>query len=251
MNALPSSRQKPTPMFQKRVPTMFSNLVRNADGDIKYIGWPRPNLRTNDGLDWQSGIMGDYTSFGTGTNHPTSNGTSTTLTDTGQAWTTNQWKGHVCFFATSAGALAFGTILSNTGTVLTVDGWWAPGTPGGSAQTAPQTTASYGILAGGFPHLFMALSTDATAPAATDTTLTSEINSGGLARALPTSYTHTAATNTYSIQKTFTASSTFTVNKEAVFNAANGGRMPFESAEPNPPTLVSGDTLQQTITVSI
>ena len=44
------------------------------------------------------------------------------------------------------------------------------------------------------------------------------------------------------------------VTKEAVFGACNttaGGVMPFESAEPNPPTLVSGDTLTQTVTITI
>lgn len=244
-------RQVPRPFMQRRVPSMFSLLVRDRFGNIKHEPIHHPNLRTNNGIDWQSGIMGDYTSFGTGTSAPTSNGTATTLTDTGQAWTTDQWKGHYCIFATTGGKVVFGVILSNTGTVLTVDGWWLAGTPGGAAQTAPQTTANYGILGGGVPHWWMALSTDGTAPAATDTTLTSEITTGGLARALPTSYSHTTGVNTYSVQKTFTASSTFTVNKEALFNAQNGGRMPFESAEPSPPTVVSGDTLQQTVTVTI
>jgi hypothetical protein len=40
----------------------------------------------------------------------------------------------------------------------------------------------------------------------------------------------------------------------AVFGACNttgGGVMPFESAMPNPPTLVSGDTLNVTETITV
>lgn len=97
---------------------------------------------------------------------------------------------------------------------------------------------------------WLGLSTDTTAPAATDTSLTGEITTGGLGRALGT-YAHTTGTATYTISNTFTSSATFTVQKEAVFNAISSGTMIFESLEPNPPTLVSGDTLTQTVTVSI
>ena len=67
---------------------------------------------------------------------------------------------------------------------------------------------------------FMALSENVTAPATSDTALASEITTGGLARAQAT-YAHTSGATIYTLQKTFTASSTFTVvQKEAVFNAA-------------------------------
>lgn len=75
----------------------------------------------------------------------------------------------------------------------------------------------------------------------------------GFTRALAV-FAHTAAATTYTLVNTFTASGTRTINKEAVFGAATltaGGVMPFESAEPNPPTLVSGDTLAQTVTITV
>src|SRR5262249_47505722 len=159
-----------------------------------------------------------------------------TLTDSTQSWTTDQWKGHVVIKATNAGALSFGICLSNTGTVLTVDGWWLGGSWGGTAQANPATTDHYAIMPRGAPHAWAAFSTTVQSGAAGDTTLAGEIGSGdGLARALWTSFTHTAAATSYSNAKTFTATTTKTVNSGATFNAQNGGRMPFEYAEPNAP----------------
>lgn len=237
---------------QSRVPTMFGLKIRDDSGRIGFVRPPVSNLRTNAGIDWQAGAMGDYRSFGANASqHPTSNGTSTTVTDTGQAWATNQWAGHIVVFATSAGLLGFGVCLSNTATVITVDGWWALGVPGSSAVTPPQTTANYGICPGQAPHWWMALSSTVQSGNATDTTLAGEYTTIGLARSLPTSYTHSAGVNSYSIAKTYTFTGTGTVNSEAVFVAQNGGLMPFEAAEPSPPTGVSGDTLAQTHTVTI
>ncbi len=226
---------------QARVPAIFSTLVRDGAGQIKHRGAHRTNLRTNAGIDWQARVMGDYSSSsGTSTSV-----TATTMTNSGAAWATNQWTGHVVVGANNR----YGVVLSNTATVLTIDKWYDPAAPGGTAGSTPATGA-YMILPGGIPHWWIALSTDTAAPAAGDTTLSSEITGSGLARALPTSYTHTTASNTYSIQKTFTATGTVTVNKGAVFNASTGGSMVFESAEPSPPTLAAGETLQQTITVT-
>ena len=96
---------------------------------------------------------------------------------------------------------------------------------------------------------WLALTADATAPAVGDTTLASEITTNGFARAAGT-YAHTGGSNTFTISHTFTATGTQTINKEGVFNASSVGTLGFESAEPSPPTLVSGDTLAQTVTIT-
>ena len=109
------------------------------------------------------------------------------------------------------------------------------------------------ILPGQAPAGWLAVSSDGTAPAASDTTLTSEATTNGFARAVAT-YAHTAAASTYTLVHLWTATGSLTINKEAVFGACNttgGGVMPFESAEPTPPSLLSGDTVQNTITVTI
>lgn len=245
--------QKPIPFTgnRRRVPTMFSLSVRGADGVLKRGAVPWPNLRTNVGIDWQAQAMGDFR--GDGNSASSSASTSTTLTDNTKSWTTNQWAGHVVAQRSSAAVTAYGTVISNTATVLTIDGWSGGGSyaPGGPANTSTQ---AYAILPGASGLSILALSTDATAPAATDTSLASEITTGGLTRATPTSYSHTTATSTFTLSKTFTASATFTVNKVALYASlaltGSTGQMPFESAEPNPPTLVSGDTVAQTATIT-
>jgi hypothetical protein len=149
------------------------------------------------------------------------------------------------------GSTVFGVIASNSGTVLTIDQWYVAGTM--AAGTTPNATATYQVLPGQFPALFLAVTSDAGSPTSADTTLASEATTNGFARAIGT-FAHTAAATTYTLQKVFNAGGTLTVNKEAVFGAATttaGGVMPFESAEPNPPTLVSGDQLTQTLTITI
>jgi hypothetical protein len=106
------------------------------------------------------------------------------------------------------------------------------------------------------PANYIALSTNTTVPAATDTTLAGELNNagGGLNRAQAT-YAHTAGTSSYTLTKTFTANSSDgasnTIEKIGVFNAASSGTMFLETAVPSPPTLVAGDQLTITENVSI
>ena len=97
---------------------------------------------------------------------------------------------------------------------------------------------------------WLGLTSDSTAPAAGDTTLTAELAAGGFTRMVGT-YAHTPGASTYTISGTFTASSTATISKEGVFSAISSGTLIFESLEPSAPTLVSGDQLTQTVTVSI
>lgn len=97
---------------------------------------------------------------------------------------------------------------------------------------------------------YMALSENASAPAAGDTTLAGEISTGGLARAIAT-YAHTTNTTSFTLQKTFTASSTFSaVQKEALFNAASVGTMFVENTFTSTALAIS-DQLTVTHTLNI
>lgn len=104
---------------------------------------------------------------------------------------------------------------------------------------------------------FMALTANATTPAAGDTTLTAEIvtGGGGLIRA-SAAYAHTAAAATYTLTKTFTANGSdslpVTVNKMGIFDASSVGNMPFETlVSPAITFNASGDqgTITETVTV--
>lgn len=98
---------------------------------------------------------------------------------------------------------------------------------------------------------WIALTTNATAPAAGDTTLTSEIASGGLSRAAGT-YSHTASTTSYKITNVFTATSTHTnVAKAGLFNAASTGILVFTTLLSSTATLATNDTLTIEWTVNI
>jgi hypothetical protein len=140
--------------------------------------------------------------------------------------------------------------MSNTATVLTVDGWYNPGTY--AAGTTPASTAKYQVLPGQFPACYIAVTEDSGSPSASDTTLASELTTDGFARALGT-FSHTAAATSYSLQVVFNATGTHTINKTSLNGSrvASKGVMPFESAMPNPPTLVSGDQLTETYTPTI
>ncbi len=98
---------------------------------------------------------------------------------------------------------------------------------------------------------WIGLTTNATAPAAGDTTLTGEITTGGLGRAAST-YAHTAGVASYTISNTFTASATHTnVAKAGMFTAASSGTMAFTTMLSATATLVSGDTLLITWTINL
>jgi hypothetical protein len=245
----------------------FHTEIRDAEGKLKWSHVQtghRHNLTTDTATgytnrrDWQSKAMGGgLAPVASMTGNATST-TATSLTNTGATFpTAGQALAGMIVVAgpratSSAGdAISFAVIVSNTGTVLTVDKWYSGGTWG--TGTTPNGTCSYTVLPGQMPAMFLAVTSDAAAAAATDTTLATEATTNGFARALAT-WAHTAAATTYTLQVVFTASGTLTVNKGAVFGAATstaGGVMPFESAEPSPPTLVSGDTLTQTVTVTI
>jgi hypothetical protein len=105
---------------------------------------------------------------------------------------------------------------------------------------------------------YLALTANATAPSAGDTTLTAEIatGGGGLIRAQAT-YAHTGGASTYTLTKTFTANGSdslpVTVAKVGVFNASSSGAMPWSTLlSPTAVFSAVGDatTITETITIS-
>ena len=243
----------------------FLTEVHDSRGGLKYESGFRHNLTTDSASgytnrrDWQAKAMGraDIDSDFAGTATASS---ASSLTNSGATFPTSgqALAGQIVACgpnSSGTGSTVFGVIISNTATVLTVDQWYNPGTL--AAGTTPNSTATYQILPGQMPACYLAVTEDTGAPAATDTYLQDELTADGFSRAIGT-WAHTAAATTYTLQNVFTASGTRTIEKEAVFgaqygtaNTNDGGVMPFESLEPNPPTLVSGDTLTQTVTVTI
>ncbi len=90
--------------------------------------------------------------------------------------------------------------------------------------------AQIALLAGdatAIPFTYLAVGTSSTAVAATDTTLTAEVSTSGLARAAGTvsRVTTTVTNDTLNVTYTWTASGTITVQEVGLFNAASVGTM--------------------------
>jgi hypothetical protein len=192
------------------------------------------------------------TSGATGTT--TSSPTATTVTDTGQAWTTNQWEGRDVI----VGGVV-GTVVSNTGTVLTISRWETPGvgTRSGSAASTP-ASGTYVICSGQAPAQWMALTANSSSPTTGggDTTLTAEITTaGGALIRKGATWAHTTGTNTYTLSNTYTANSSdslpVTLAKIGIFNAKTSGRLLFETLLSSTATLTTeGDSVTITDTVT-
>jgi hypothetical protein len=221
------------------------------------------------GYDWLAKAMGagPSTAFASAQGTATSTG-STSLTNTGATFPTSGQGLAGCIVVAGAnssgtGAVVYGVITKNTATVLTVDQWYSGTSTSGAAGSTPNGTAQYMILPGQNPAAWLCLSASSFTPNTADVYLGSqnsgaELTTNGFSRAVGT-YSHTAAGSTFSLVYMWTASGTETINNEGISGAAAystsspqyGGVFPFESAEPSPPTLVSGDTLQNTCTITI
>lgn len=247
--------------------TVWHGVVRDRHGRVKHCGRAKANLRVNAGNDWQAACMTGSPNKGeTGTATST---TATTLVNTGASFPTTAvisgatggYAGQIiCVGPNSSGtgSTVWGVIVSNTATTITVDRWVSASSPF-TAGTTPNGTGQYQILPVMAPMWYLALSSTAITPAAADVTLSGELSTGGFSRTNYTTRTHTAASSSVALANTFTASATQTINSEALLSAlgtggigsaSTGGVMGFENTEPNPPTLVSGDTLAQTVTIT-
>lgn len=235
----------------KQWTSLWSSRVRDKDGNLKHISDHNLNIRPNSGNDWQSRLMAGDSLSGAQMSGTASATTATSLTTTGL--TAGALVDHIIACgpnATGTGAVCYGVCTANTTTVITVDRWYDPTAPSGAAIGPPNATCKYQVIPGSAPAAYLAVSSTVQSGLATDTTLAGELSTNGFSRAFWTTYTHSASASSYSLAKTFTASGNATINSEGLFTAASGGTLAFESAETSPPTLVSGDTLAQTVTVN-
>lgn len=219
-------------------------------------------LRTNAGEDFQAKVMGGDVFTNSSVSGNATATSATSMTNSGASWTTDMWRGHIVAMGpnnSGTGSRAYGIVVSNTATVLTIDKWYDPAAPGGAAATTPNATGNYIILPGGGPAWWMALTEDTTQTINdAQTALTGELvvgTSAGLERALCT-YAHTTGVNSYTLTKqyTLTGATPRQVQRMAIFNTSRdvtGQHMLFLSAVPNPPTLVTNDQVTMTETVTI
>ena len=208
-------------------------------------------MLVNSGRDLQALTMGGDVTALAGTATAT---TATSLTSSG--FTASAYIGKIVVAGNSAATFVYGIITANTTTVLTVDRWYNPATPGGTAASTPSATAPFFICPYGAGAPFMGLTANSSAAAGADTTLASEIVTagGGLIRKLGT-YAHTAGAASYTITAAFTANGSdslpVTVAKMGTFNSLTGGTMAFETLLSATATLTaSGDQLTVTDTVT-
>jgi hypothetical protein len=121
--------------------------VYHRDGSIDDLGIS-PNLRTDDGDDWQAGQMGGLLGNSTGSPFTGTPG-ATSATVTGTPLTTNALKGR----RVRTGADVYGNVGSNTTSVITVDQWW---TVADGVATTPGAVA-FTVDPGYAPARFVAL----------------------------------------------------------------------------------------------
>lgn len=103
---------------------------------------------------------------------------------------------------------------------------------------------------------YIAVSSSSLTPAKGDTTLTGEISTNGLGRALGTAGTYTAPSAldgaaSYVLSKTFSATGTATVVSAAIFDAASAGNMFVEANLASSATVNNGDSLTINWTVNL
>lgn len=112
------------------------------------------------------------------------------------------------------------------------------------ADTASTGSGSYAAAN------YIALSDNATAPSAGNTTLPGELTGGTMDRAQAT-YAHTNGQATFTLTKQFTSDRTVTVEKIGVFNAAAAGTLVWETLLDASADLKSGDTISIVFTGTI
>jgi hypothetical protein len=249
----------------------WQSTVCRGDGTVDVGAWHDNLLTTTasgytNGYDWLAKAMGQGPSFTFASAQGTLTASgATSATNSGATFPTagQGLAGSIVVVGANSsgtGAVVWGYILSNTSTALTVDQWYSGTSTTGAVGSTPNATGQYMILPGQAPAAWMCLSASVFTPSTADTSLGTqgaELTTNGFSRAVGT-FAHTAGATTYTLIHTWTATGTSTINNEgisgaATYNAASpyGGVFPFESAEPSPPTCVSGDTLQNTCTVTI
>jgi len=240
-------------------PNHIHALITHPDGSLTDCGVSR-NLLTNIGRDWwaqQWGVIG----AGVLTASPSTAISATSVTVTGTPLTASN-------LATPQLGLAglrvwmpvtgittppvYGNIVSNTTNVITIDQWWkADDTVG----TTPASGNALTIAPGGVSAArFVALTTNASAAAAGNTTLAGEITGSGCGRALGT-YAHTMNASTLTLTKAFSVTGPLTaIHRAGLFScltSAGADPMLYETVLSADATVASGDTLTLTWTFTL
>jgi hypothetical protein len=228
-------------------PNEVHAFITHSDGSVSDLGISH-NLLTNAGRSLAAAGMG---AAGVNASANTATATSaTSLTDTGESWTVDAYKGWTVIAEQGTATPVFGNIGSNSATVLTIDQWWNGNDTTG---VTPGATADYLILPTFRPR-FMALTENASAANASNTALTGEITTGGAARGI-TTYAHTGGTATLTLTRAYSISSSFpAIHRIGLFTASTltaAGIMVFESVLNADANVVSGDTLTVTDTVTL
>ena len=226
-------------------------VVIHPDGSYDDCGIS-PNLITtaNDGgRDQVAAMLGGKLGFGVSGTIATASG-ATSLTATGTPFVASAYIGQIVVAEETTNSPVHGTIISNTTSVLTIDAWR---NGDDSAGTTPGATANYHIIAGNAPARYIALTENAGAANAADTALTGELTTGGLGRALGT-YAHTLGAATLTLTKSFSVTATFpAIHKAGLFqvSTASSSLLSFETVLNADASVVNGDTLQVTWTITI
>lgn len=260
LTILRERRKSGSRLVERRVrsgPNHVHALIIHPDGSFRDLG-VSVNLLTNIGRDWWAGQWGFIP---TAQNNPATATSATSFTGTGTTWTASNLAtpqlglaGMRAYFPVTGLTTApvYGNIVSNTTSIATIDQWW---TAADGVGTTPASTNNFIIAPGGQAALrFVALSTNASAASATDTTLASEVTTNSLGRALGT-YAHTFGASTLTLAKTWTASGTTSgIHKAGAFTcltSAGADPMIYETVLNADATLASGDQLALTWTFTL
>jgi hypothetical protein len=221
--------------------------VIHPDGSITDCGVSQ-NFLTTAGRDLWAAAFGNVGFGVTGTIATGSSATS--LTATGTPFTASAYVGWIVVAEETTNAPVWANIGANTTSGLTVDAWK---TGDDTAGTTPGTTANYLILPSCRPR-YLAVTADTGAGAVGDTTLTSEITTNGLGRAIA-AYAHTPGASTYTLTKSFSVSGgPQTVHRGGLFTAsttAAAGVMVLEDVADADAIVTTSDTLACTWTVTL
>lgn len=238
-------------------PNKVHAFITHPDGSITDLGVSH-NLLTNIGRDMWADMLGGKIVT---QNAPATATGATSFTGTGSTWTASNLAtpelglaGRRAYFPVTGLTTApvYGNIVSNTTSVATIDQWW---TAADGVGTTPASTNSFIIAPGTVGAVrFMALTTNASAAAASNTTLTGEITTNGGGRALAT-YAHTYGNATFTLQKAYAITGTLTaIHRMGLFScltAAGADPMMYEAVLNLDATVGNGDTLTVTDTVTL
>lgn len=251
-------------------------VVRDVAGRVKAVRRSH-NLRVTMGRDqWQRltmfGNISANATFATVYGAATSTGTSS-LTNTGASFPTSGGpngglEGQIVVAISSGTAVAYGVIMSNTSTVLTIDQWYNPSSSTAAAASTPSGTTPYLVLPNAGMALWIGLSTNSATPLSGDvlrtadglfgdgttTDAATEQTTNGLSRTFVQPTFPSAGEVQLSVTFTYTGAVSVTINKAVLCNskAAAGSLLFLETLLSASATVsASGDTITLTWTINL